>query len=57
MALNSPVMQVCVYFNMVFVLLMGSYLVITSGGGAIGMGEITAMLTYGMQILMQLMRF
>ncbi len=52
-ALNSPLMQICVYFNMIFVLLVGSRLVVTGSG--IGVGEISAMLTYGMQILMQLM--
>ena len=52
-ALNGPLMQFCIYFNMVFVLLVGSRLVITGSG--IGVGEISAMLTYGMQILMQLM--
>ncbi len=54
-AFNGPLMQVCVYFNMVFVLLVGSRLVITSGGSLINVGQITAMLTYGMQIMMQLM--
>ncbi len=54
-ALNAPLMQFCVYFNMIFVLLVGSQLIIKSGGSLIGVGEITAMLTYGMQILMQLM--
>lgn len=54
-ALNSPLMQFCVYFNMIFVLIVGSMLVIKSGGSLINVGEITAMLTYGMQILMQLM--
>ncbi len=54
-ALNAPLMQFCVYFNMIFVLLVGSHLIIKSGGSLIGVGEITAMLTYGMQILMQLM--
>ncbi len=54
-ALNGPLMQFCVYFNMVFVLLVGSRLIITSGGQTINVGEISAMLTYGMQILMQLM--
>ncbi len=54
-AFNGPIMQACVYFNMVFVLLVGSRLIITSGGTLINVGEITAMLTYGMQILMQLM--
>ncbi len=54
-ALNSPLMQFCVYFNMVFVMLVGSYLVISSGGAALQVGDMSAMLTYGMQILMQLM--
>ncbi len=54
-ALNSPLMQFCMNFNMVFVMLVGSYLVISSGGSAIDVGEISAMLTYGVQILMQLM--
>ncbi len=54
-ALNSPLMQVCVYFNMIFVLIVGSKLIITTGGAAVNVGEITAMLTYGFQILMQLM--
>ncbi len=54
-ACNNPLMQICVYFNMVFVLLVGSRLIITSGGSLINVGEISAMLTYGMQILMNLM--
>ena len=54
-ALNSPLMQLCVYANMVFVLLVGSRLVITSRGTLIDVGQISAMLTYGMQILMSLM--
>ena len=49
-ALNTPIMQFCLYFNMVFVLLVGSYLAITSGGTNIDVGQISAMLTYGMQI-------
>ena len=54
-ALNTPIMQVCIYFNMVFVLIAGSRLIISSGGSTIGVGEISAMLTYGMQIMIQLM--
>jgi len=54
-ALNSPIMQFCIYFNMIFVMLVGSKLVISSGGTTIDIGEISAMLTYGFQILMQLM--
>ena len=54
-ALNMPLMQLCVYFNMLFVLTVGSKLIITSGGSIIDVGQISAMLTYGMQILMSLM--
>jgi len=54
-ALNSPLMQVCVYANMVFVLLVGSSIIIKSGGQIFNVGAISAMLTYGMQILIQLM--
>ena len=53
-ALNSPLMQVCVYFNMAFVLLVGSRLVITGQNG-LGVGQLSAMLNYGMAILMSLM--
>ncbi len=54
-ALNGPLMQICIYFNMVFVLLVGAKLIITSGGATIDVDAISAMLTYGMAILMQLM--
>lgn len=54
-ALNSPLMQICVYANMVFVLIVGSGIIIKTGGVNFNVGGITAMLTYGMQILMQLM--
>ena len=54
-ALNSPLMQFCMNFNMIFIMLVGSYLVITYSGSVIGVGEISAMLTYGVQILIQLM--
>ncbi|MGM9642540.1 MAG: ABC transporter ATP-binding protein [Eubacteriales bacterium] len=54
-ALNTPLMQVCLYFNMVFVLTFGSYLIISGTGSNIDVGQLSAMLTYGMQILMSLM--
>ena len=53
--LNTPIMQFCMYFNMIFILFVGSMLVIKSGGTSIDVGQISAMLTYGMQILMSLM--
>lgn len=54
-AFNSPMMQICIYFNMVFVMLVGSKMVVTSGGTLIDVGQMSAMLTYGVQILMSLM--
>jgi len=54
-AFNTPIMQFCMYFNMVFVLLVGSKMTIEHQGQVIDIGQISAMLTYGMQILMSLM--
>ncbi len=54
-ALNSPLMSLCMYFNMIFILLVGSKLIITGRGQFIDVGQISAMLNYGMQILMALM--
>ena len=55
MALNSPMMQICVYAGMAFVLSFGSYIVITSQGTEVAVGQMSSMLTYSFQILMSLM--
>jgi len=52
-ALNSPLMQFCLYFNMLFVLFIGSKLVMTNSG--IDVGQMSAMITYGVQVLMSLL--
>lgn len=52
-ALNTPLMQICMYFNMAFILFIGSKLAIT--GNSVDVGQISAMLSYGVQILMSLM--
>lgn len=52
-AWNTPLMQICMYFNMVFILVLGAKLAITTND--IDVGHISAMLNYGMQILMSLM--
>jgi ATP-binding cassette subfamily B protein len=54
-ALNNPIMQFCVYFNMVFILSVGSMLIVKNQGTLIDVGQISAMLTYAMQVLMSLM--
>ena len=55
LALNNPIMQFCMYCIMVFVLTYGSYTVITSQGIDLDVGQLSAMLTYGVMILMSLM--
>ena len=55
LALNSPMMQFCLYVNMAVVLYFGSYLIISSRGTVLDVGQLSAMLTYGFQILMSLM--
>ena len=52
--LNGPIMQVCLYFNMAFILLVGSKMII-NGESTINVGEMSSMLTYGFQILIQLL--
>ena len=54
-ALNNPLMTLCVNFNLVFILWVGSKLIVSGRGAIINVGEISAMITYGMQILMSLM--
>ena len=53
-SLNRPIMQVCLYFNMIFVLIVGSRMAILGEHG-VDVGQLSAMLTYGVQILMSLM--
>ena len=54
-AMNSPIMQLCMYFNMIFIFTVGSRLVVSSRGELIDVGQISAMMTYGVQVLMSLM--
>ena len=53
--LNSPLMEMCLYFNVAFILLLGSKLVVTGKGTIINVGEISALLTYGFMVLMSLL--
>ena len=54
-ALNTPLMQLCIYFNMIFILFFGARTIVTSQGSVIDVGQISALLSYGMQVLMSLM--
>ncbi len=55
LALNSPLMQLCMNGLMVIVCLFGSRLIITSGESELQIGELSALITYGVQVLMSLM--
>ncbi len=55
LALNSPVMQFCVYTSMILISYFAAKLIVTTGGTYLGVGSLTSMITYSMQILMSLM--
>lgn len=52
-ALNNPLMSLCMYFDMVFILSVGAHMAIVDR--SVDIGQISAMITYGVQILMALM--
>ena len=55
LALNTPMMQFCLYTVMVFVLFFGSYTIITTRGLDLDVGQFSALLTYSFMILNSLM--
>lgn len=55
LALNNPLMQFCLYVDMVFVLSFGSYTIITSKGLDFDVGQMSSLLTYGFMMLSSLM--
>lgn len=55
LAFNSPVMQLCLNIVMVFILSIGSSVVVRSGGEALNVAHLSALLTYGFMILSSLM--
>ncbi len=55
LALNTPLMQVCFNLVMLFVCFFGSRMVVQTRGVDLNVGEMSALLTYGAQILMSLM--
>jgi len=55
LAFNNPLMQFCMYTVMIFVLYFGSYVIITSRGLDLDVGQFSALLTYSFQILNSLM--
>lgn len=54
-ALNMPVMNLCVYGSIIAISWIGATIVVNSGETALTTGELTSMFTYAMQMLMSLM--
>ncbi len=55
LAFNSPLMQLCMYSVMLFVLYFGSKTIITTNGASLDIGQFSTLLTYSFQILSSLM--
>jgi len=55
LALINPMMQFCLYVVMSFLLSFGSYVIVTSNGIDLNVGQLSALLTYSFQILMSLL--
>lgn len=58
MSFNSPLMMVCIYGTMLLIAWMGAQQIVASGNNAaLGLttGDLTALVTYAMQILMAMM--
>ncbi len=55
LAFNGPIMQFCLYVNMVFILTFGSYVIITTQGLNFNVGQLSSLMVYSFQILMSLM--
>lgn len=54
LAFNAPLMQFSVYVTMLAISYFGAKMIISSGGSAFKVGDLSSMLTYSMQILMSL---
>ena len=56
LALNNPMMNLCVNGAFVVIIYLGSKLIITSQGTLFDVGQLSSTFTYGFQILMSLMQ-
>ncbi len=55
LAFNGPIMQFCLYVNMVFILTFGAYTIITTQGLNFNVGQLSSLMVYSFQTLMSLM--
>ena len=55
LAMNSPIMMVCVYACILLISWLGAHMIVSSGETALTRGDLTSLLTYCTSILMSLM--
>jgi len=55
LAFNGPLMQLCVYSVMIFTLYFGARAIIADPASGFDVGKLSALITYGVQILISLM--
>ena len=55
LAFNNPLMQFCLYALMIVVIYFGSRKIVSVGGTSMNVGHLSGLLTYGTQILFNLM--
>ena len=57
LALNNPIMMMCIYIAMLLVCYLGARMIINSGATELTTGELSSLITYGVQILSSMMMF
>lgn len=55
LVLNNPLMQLCLYVVMIFILPFGAYTIITTQGLDLDVGQLSSLLSYGFMMLSSLM--
>ena len=55
LAFNGPMMQFCLYINMIFILTFGAFTIATTNGLHFNVGQLSSLMIYSFQTLMSLM--
>ena len=55
LAINSPMMMMCIYISMLLVSFLGARMIVLSGGTSLTTGQLSSLINYGVQILTSMM--
>ncbi len=55
LALNNPVMEFCVYLSMLLISAVGAKIIIATQGSSLNTGDLSALISYGVQLLISIM--